>query len=215
VIKCRESLERALETLFENEKETILDTMAWALAQLLEGKEVRTHELQALPEGMDALLLMDEWRLLQPVGASLTKAWEDVSQLLSVRDNLKLTLPAWVKTLARLACETKSFSFRKAILTIFSDEGHPAWLKMPAFLFEMALASDYGIIDSAQINRLLREMQLGIPSDTLIAQLKNYGFISPHLRADFFRMQSPHYEIHPLIVYASTHEANRREVRAE
>ena len=203
--KCQKVLREILPSLFKDESETVLSAIADVLTRLTAGEQVRIHEVRALDDGVDALLLMDEWRLVQPVGNSMTKAWEDVSQLIASRDDVGLTLPPWVKTLIQLACNTKILSVRKAILTLFSDEGHPAWLKMPQFLFEMAGSSEHGVIDSVKINRLLREIPLGISADTLIAQLKNYGFISPHLRADFFRMQSPHYEIHPMILYTAAH----------
>lgn len=208
MVSCQEILKGALGVILEGEQGEVLDTISWALSRLIDGRGVKTHEVIERPEGMDALLLMDEWRLVQMVGASLTKAWEDNSQLLSTRGDLELVIPAWLKTLLKLACDSGKLSFRSAIMNLFSNENQPAWLKMPKFLFEMALISDHGIIDSALINRLLRDTPLGIPPDTLIAQLKNYGFISPHLRADFFRMQTPHYEIHPLIVYASTHRTD-------
>lgn len=199
-------LKQALESLFERETPAMIDTMARVLEKILKEGSVSANQLRSLPEGIDALLLLDEWRLVQPVGGSLTKAWEDASQLLAMGKNFELTFPAWVKTLVRRARESGRFQFRKAILTFFSDEEHPAWLKMPAFLFNMAEQSKNGIIDSTQINRLLRETPLGVSADTLIAQLKNYGFISPHLRADFFRMRTPHYEIHPLLVRAASSE---------
>ncbi len=203
--KCQKVLRDILPSLFKDEPETVISAVADVLTRLAVSENVRIHEVQALVDGVDALLLMDEWRLVQPVGGSMTKAWEDVSQLIASRDDLGLTLPPWVKTLIQLACNTNTLPVRKAILTFFSDEGHPAWLKMPQFLFEMAGRSEHGVVDSVKINRLLREMPLGISADTLIAQLKNYGFISPHLRADFFRMQSPHYEVHPMIIYAAAH----------
>jgi hypothetical protein len=200
------SLKQALTTLFEKESPTMIDTMATALGKILEEGSVAVSQIRSLPEGIDALLLMDEWRLVRPVGASMTKAWEDASQLLAVGRNFELTLPPWIGTLVRRACESGVFQFRKTILTFFSDEENPAWLKMPPFLFDLARRSQNGIIDSTQINRLLRETPLGVSADTLIAQLKNYGFISPHLRADFFRMRAPHYEVHPLLVHAAARE---------
>ncbi|RTZ91718.1 MAG: hypothetical protein DSY91_04695 [Deltaproteobacteria bacterium] len=203
---CLNPLKQALKTLFEKESPAMIDTMARALEQILEKGSIGVRDLRNLPEGEDALLLMDEWRLIQPVGGSATKAWEDTSQLLATGGSFDLDFPAWIRTLVRRACETGKFQVRQAILTFFSDEGHSAWLKMPLFLFNLAKHSQNGIIDSILINRLLREMPLGVSSDTLIAQLKGYGFISPHLRADFFRMRSPHYEIHPLAVYAGEEE---------
>ncbi len=200
------SLREALTTLFEKESPAMIDTMAEVLERILEEGCVAANRVRELPEGVDALLLMDEWRLVQPVGASMTKAWEDASQLLAAGRDFELTLPPWIGTLIRRACASGEFQFRKAILTFFSDEEHPAWLKMPDFLFRMAEQSQDGIIDSAQINRLLRETPLGVSADTLIAQLKSYGFISPHLRADFFRMRTPHYEVHPLLVRAAARE---------
>ena len=200
------SLRQALTTLFEKESPAMIDTMAWVLEKILEEGRVAASRVRGLPEGVDALLLMDEWRLVQPVGASMTKAWEDASQLLAAGRDFELALPPWIGTLIRRACASGEFQFRKAILAFFSDEEHPAWLKMPDFLFRMAEQSRDGIIDSAQINRLLRETPLGVSADTLIAQLKSYGFISPHLRADFFRMRTPHYEVHPLLVRAAARE---------
>ncbi len=203
---CAEFLKRALEAPFKDESPAMIDTIARTLDRILNEGEARVDELRALPEGIDALLLMDSWRLVQPVGGSVTKAWEDVSQLLATGRNFELIMPPWIATLARRACESGRFEYREAILTFFSDEEHPAWLKMPGFLFTLSERSRDGIIDSAAINRLLREMPIGVSADTLIAQLKSYGFISPHLRADFFRMRTPHYELHPLLVHAVARE---------
>ncbi len=207
---CQEPLKRAFETVFQGESPAMLDTLAWTLERILREGSVSARELRDLPEGEDALLLMDEWRLVQPVGGSMTKAWEDASQLLASGRDFELIIPPWVGALARRACETGQLQVRQAILTFFSDEEHPAWLKMPAFLFALARRSRDGVADSIAINRLLREVPLGVSSDTLIAQLKNYGFISPHLRADFFRMRTPHYEVHPILVYAAGRDEDLR-----
>ena len=204
------SIKQALESLFEKEPPVMIDTMARVLDRILKEGSVSANQLRSLPEGIDALLLLDEWRLVQPVGGSATKAWEDTSQLLAMGRNFELTFPAWVKTLVRRARETGRFQFRKAMWTFFSDEEHPAWLRMPVFLLELARRSQNGLIDATLINRLLRETSLGVSADTLIAQLKSYGFISPHLRADFFRMRTPHYEVHPLLVLAAGSEGNPR-----
>ncbi len=205
---CEETLNGAVKALFEGEKAPVVAAVAWALARVLEEGRVSARELRARPEGEDALLLMDEWRLLQLVGGSATKAWEDTSQLLAMGRDFDLDFPAWIRALVRRACDTERLQVRQALLAFFAGEGHPAWSKLPAFLFEMARASQNGIIDAARINRLLRAAPLGIPADTLIAQMKSYGCISPHLRADFFRMQTPRYEIHPLLVHAATREGD-------
>ena len=118
--KCQKVLREILPSLFKDESETVLSAIADVLTRLTAGEQVRIHEVRALDDGVDALLLMDEWRLVQPVGNSMTKAWEDVSQLIASRDDVGLTLPPWVKTLIQLACNTKILSVRKAILTLFS-----------------------------------------------------------------------------------------------
>ncbi len=204
---CVTPLKGFLATLLPAEKETILTTMAHVLSRLVLGEPLDTGKVKTLPDGVDALLLLDEWRLVQPVGHSATKAWEDTTQLLAMGRDFDLTFPAWIGAVVRCVCGMGRFQFREALLIFFTDEGHPARFELPAFLFELARASKNGIIDSAQINRRLQIMPLGVSADTLIAQLKNYGFISPHLRADFFRMRTPHYEIHPVLVHAATSEA--------
>jgi len=196
---CDEPLKRAFRGLFPEENNTTLSTLSRILSLVMGEKDIFFRDIRDLPDVTDVLLLMDEWRLIRPVGGSLTKAWEDTSQLLTTGKDFVLAFPAWINPLISLACASGELQVRKAILTFFSGQDHPAWLKIPAFLSKMAKISRNGIIDATQINQLLREHPLGLSSDTLIAQLKSYGLISPHLRADFFRMRSPHYEIHPLI----------------
>ena len=196
---CDTPLKRAFRGLFPEESDTTLSILSRILSLVMGEKDIFFRDIRDLPDVTDVLLLMDEWRLIRPVGGSLTKAWEDTSQLLTTGKDFVLAFPAWINPLISLACASGELQVRKAILTFFSDQGHPAWLKMPAFLSKMATISRNGIINATQINQLLREHPLGLSSDTLIAQLKSYGLISPHLRADFFRMRSPHYEIHPLI----------------
>jgi len=199
---CDNPLKRAFRQLFPEESDTTLSSLSRILSLVMSEKDVFFRDIRELPDVTDVLLLMDEWRLVRPVGGSPTKAWEDTSQLLTTGKNFVLVFPAWIVPLVSLACASGELQVRKAILTFFSDQDHPAWLKMPSFLSKMAKISLNGIIDATQINQLLRNYPLGLSPDTLIAQLKSYGLISPHLRADFFRMRSPQYEVHPLIAAA-------------
>jgi len=196
---CNDPLKRAFGELFPEESDKTLSSLSRILSLVMDEKDVFFRDIRSLPDVTDVLLLMDEWRLVRPVGGSPTKAWEDTSQLLITGKDFVLVFPAWITPLVSLACASGELQVRKAILIFFSDQDHPAWLKMPSFLSKMAKISLNGIIDATQINQLLRNHPLGLSPDTLIAQLKSYGFISPHLRADFFRMRSPQYEIHPLI----------------
>ena len=203
---CKDLLMETFLVFLGQESEGVLDLVAETLSRLVREERVKTSMFRGSPLGMDALLTLDEWRLAYPIGGSPTKAWEDVSQLLVSSRELTLTAPPWVSTLIRVTCARETLDIPESIRLFFYKEGNPAASKMPSFLLKMAHHTHPTLIDAASINRLLRDIPLGIPADTLIAQLKNYGFISPHLRADFFRMQTPHYEVHPLLLWAAHHQ---------
>ncbi len=208
---CREKLSEHLPLLLNQENSPVLALIAEILAGLARGDAVSIRSLQSTPTGWDALLLMDEWRLVYPLGNSLTKAWEDMSQLLVSRKDLHLALPPWIEHLIRTICETGRFVILEILQSFFMREKDPAASRVSSFLIHMAHRTPRGVLDAGDINRLLREIPLGIPADTLIARLKNYGFISPHLRADFFRMRTPQYEIHPILVRAAVLEEKPKE----
>ncbi len=212
---CQKILKDILPPPFQKEKKSILNIITMVLVRLIQEEQVKLSDIKTLPDGMDSLLLMDEWRLVQPVGRSATKAWEDVSQLILSKKDLGLKLPPWIKGVFRMTCEKKGFNLLEAITMFLADEEDPTWNKIPPFLYEMARRAEFGVIDAQKILQLLRKRPLNISADTLIARLKNYGFISPHLRADFFRMRSPHYEIHPLLVYYSSLKGTNKEKKVK
>jgi len=198
---CKEKLLEYLPSLFGQESPPIMALIAETLDTLARGHSVSMRTLQSTSAGWDALLLMDEWRLVYPVGGSLTKAWEDTSQLLTSHKDLRLALPPWIEHLILVICHTGRFVISEILQSFFTREKDPSASGISSFLIEMTRrASSRGVLDAGDINRMLREIPIGIPADTLIARLKNYGFISPHLRADFFRMHTPQYEIHPVLV---------------
>jgi hypothetical protein len=196
-------LERALSRLL-NQSE-----LAGPLAQVLviasKKGSISYHEVDKIVKGNaeDILLLGNEWRLLLPVRTLKSAAWED--RLLVAKPEELYELPNIVRYLVEDAGETGHWNPEYAITKLFREMGEPNWERMPKLVEELGKQSKDCRITAVQINAMCSELGLGGRVDTIIAELKASGVMSPKLGslAEVSRVGTPIYELNPSLFLQS------------
>jgi len=148
----------------------------------------------------DVLLLGNEWRLLLPVRTVKSAAWED--RLLLCKPGESYEVPNIARYLVGEATKTGRWDPERAITKIFKEMGEPNWEQIPKLVERLEeQARDYRVTAS-QIKKICSESGLGDRVDTLIAELKASGVMSPKLGsiAETARAGSPLYELNPSLL---------------
>ncbi|MBW2057239.1 MAG: hypothetical protein JRJ26_07055 [Deltaproteobacteria bacterium] len=191
------NLEKALSKFLNDSKLTGL--LAQVLACACEKGRVSYHDVERIANDSleDVLLLGSEWRLLLPVKTLKSGAWED--RLLPAAPGDLYEVPNIIKYLLEDAGKTGSWNSQYAIIEVFREMGEPAWERMPRLVEGLwDQARDYRIT-VFQIEKICCELGLGDRVDTLIAELKGSGVMSPKLGslAEVSRTGMPIYEVNP------------------
>jgi hypothetical protein len=150
----------------------------------------------------DILLLGNEWRLLLPVRTGKSAAWED--RLLLCEPGESYEVPNIIRCLVEEARRTGCWDPGRAITKLFKEMGESAWERIPRLVERLKEeARDYRI-SAIQIKKVCSELGLGDRVDTLIAELKGSGIMSPKLGslAEVARAGSPLYELNPSLYEA-------------
>jgi hypothetical protein len=145
----------------------------------------------------DVLLLGNEWRLLLPVRTLKSAAWED--RMLLCEPGEWYQVPNIVRCLVEEASRTGCWDPEHAITKLFKEMGEPAWEKVPKLVKELGKQSKDYRIAAVQIKKTCSQLGLGDRVDTLIAELKGSGVMSPKLSslAEVLREGAPLYELNP------------------
>ena len=143
----------------------------------------------------DVLLLGNEWRLLLPVRTLKSAAWED--RLLLCEPGESYEVPNIVRCLVEEASRTGCWDPEHAITKLFKEMGEPAWEGMPKLAEELGKQSKDYRVTAVQIKEICNELDMGDRVDTVIAELKASGVMSPKLGslAEVSRAASPIYEL--------------------
>ena len=192
-------LEKALSKLLKNSELT--SCLATVLAQASRENTISYTEVKKIAgdDAEDVLLLGDKWRLLLPVRTLKTAAWED--RLLLCKPGESYEVPNIVRCLVEDARTTGSWDPEHAITELFEEMGEPAWEKMSKLIGRLEEQGEHFRIAAVQITKTCRELGLGNRVDTLIAELKGSGVMSPKLGslAEVLGEGSPLYELNPSV----------------
>jgi hypothetical protein len=190
-------LEKALSILLKHSDPA--SCLATVLAQASRKGTISYTEVEKIAgdDAEDVLLLGDTWRLLLPVRTFKTAAWED--RLLLCKPGESYEVPNIVRCLVEDARTTGSWDPEHAITKLFKEMGEPAWEKMSKLIGRLGEQGEHFRIAAVQIKKTCRELGLGNRVDTLIAELKGSGVMSPKLGslAEVLREGSPLYELNP------------------
>jgi len=190
-------LEKALSAILGPVK--ITRTLSQVLAYAAVKGTVSYQEIKEIikdnPE--DVLLLADKWRLLLPVRTAKSSAWED--RLLLLKDGEIYEVPNVIRYLVKGALQTGTWDPEKAIIKLFKELGDRDCKKIPGLVRSIAEEAVNHTITGNQIKRICLQLGVGNRVDSLIAELKAAGIISPKLSSipEVIREGSPIYELNP------------------
>jgi hypothetical protein len=147
----------------------------------------------------EILLLASEWRLLLPVRTRKSSSWED--RLLVMQAGELYEIPNIVRSLAAQSLTSGTWNTETAVYEFFKESGHPFYNRMPRVvrcIFEEAANHR---ITADQIKMICSRFGLSGMVDSLIADLKAAGIMSPKLESmpEVLRQGSPVYELNPAV----------------
>lgn len=197
--KGTEYLERAMSGVFGHGKLT--SKLSQVLAHAAIKGKVSYEEIREIIEDdpEDALLLADEWRLLLPVRTAKSSSWED--RLLIMQDGEAYEIPNIVRYVAREALTTGTWNSENAIGELFKELGDLNCKQIPELVRSIAEEAGSHKITGNQIKMICLRLGLSNRVDSLIAELKAAGIISPALSSlpEVSREGSPIYELNPAV----------------
>jgi hypothetical protein len=177
----------------------LTNRLAQVLALASKRGRVAYYEIGEIISGdaEDVLLLGEEWRLLLPVRTLKSTAWED--RLLVAKPEELYELPNIVRYLVEDAGKTGHWNPEYAITKLFREMGEPNWEQIPELVEELEQQAKNYRITAIQIKEICSKLALGNRVDTLIAELKGSGVMSPKLGslAEVSRAGTPIYELNP------------------
>jgi hypothetical protein len=192
-------LAKALRGIFGTGK--ITGQLSQALAYGGEKGTVSYQEIKEIikddPE--DLLLVADEWRLLLSVRTAKSSSWED--RLLSLKEGENYEIPNIIRYLVKNGLHSGRWDPPQAIGELFKDLRDPLWKEIPELVRSLAEVAVNHTISSNQIKMACLQLGLSNRVDTLIAELKAAGVISPKLSSvpEVHREGVPIYEINPSV----------------
>jgi len=193
-------LEKALSSLFEDAE--LSTALAAVLAYASKTGRISYSEVAEIAGGSadEVLLSGNRWRLLLPTRVGKSGAWED--RLLLCRPGESYALPNVARYLVQNASKTGQLDPTRAIAEIFKEIGEPAWEGMPKLIEELGKQSKGYRVTAVQIKEICTKLGMGDRVDTVIAELKVSGVMSPKLGslAEVARAGSPLYELNPSLL---------------
>ena len=197
--KGTEYLERAMSGVFGHGKLT--SKLSQVLAHAAIKGKVSYQEIMEIIEDdpEDALLLADEWRLLLPVRTAKSSSWED--RLLIIKDGEVYEMPNIIRYVAREALKTGTWNSENAIGELFKEFRDPDCKQIPELVRSIAGEAGSHKTTGTQIKMICLRLGLSNRVDSLIAELKAAGIISPRLSSlpEVSREGSPIYELNPAV----------------
>ena len=197
--KGTEYLERAMSGVFGHGKLT--SKLSQVLAHAAIKGKVSYQEIMEIIEDdpEDALLLADEWRLLLPVRTAKSSSWED--RLLIIKDGEVYEMPNIIRYVAREALKTGTWNSENAIGELFKEFRDPDCKQIPELVRSIAGEAGSHKTTGTQIKMICLRLGLSNRVDSLIAELKAAGIISPRLSSlsEVTREGSPIYELNPAV----------------
>jgi hypothetical protein len=143
----------------------------------------------------EVLLMAEEWRLILPIRTKKSSSWED--RLLIIKDGEAFEMPNIIRYVAREALKTGAWNSENAILELFKLLGDPNSKQIPELVRSIAEEAGSYKITGNQIKMICLRLGLSNRVDSLIAELKAAGIMSPTLSSltEVSREGSPIYEL--------------------
>ncbi len=148
----------------------------------------------------DVLILGNEWRLLIPVRTLKSSAWED--RILRAEAGEVYEVPNIVIYLMEIAGDMGWWAPAHAVARLFKAMGESEWNRIPGIVEIMGKKAESYRINAVQIREICTESGLGNKVDTLIAELKGSGVMSPQLSSfpEVIKAGAPLYELNPSVI---------------
>jgi len=192
-------LEEALSAVVGDAR--ITSSLSQVLAYAAQKDTISYQEIKEIikdnPE--DVLLLADEWRLLLTVSTTKSSSWED--RLLALKDGEIYEIPNIIRYLLQDRLRTGRWDPEKVIGTFFKELGDPNYKRIPELVRSISEKAANHRITGSQIKMICFQLGLSNRVDSLIAELKAAGIISPKLGSipEVNREGSPIYEFNPAV----------------
>ena len=188
------NLEIVLQNFLKNKE---IEQLASILEYSIHKKRISYDEIENIikcdPE--DVLFIANEWGLLYPIKTFKSASWED--RVIFARPGEIYEMPNIIKHLVKNALQTGKWDIRSSIIEIFREIGESKYILIPQLVENMRNSSIDYTINAQQIKKICIELGLANKLNTLIAELKAAGIISPKLGSfkNVFKAHSPIYEI--------------------
>ena len=200
-------LRRALQSFL---KTGGLDQLAAILVYASESGKITYEQIQEIIDAdfEDSLLIAIQQRLLVPAGSIKgTLDWDDSVLLLRPGESYKM--PNVIKCLVEDSCQSGEWKPSEAVARIFRDIGEPNWETMPAVVEELGKKAQHHILNAFDIVEVCTDFGLADRVDTMIAELKSAGVMSPKLAMvnGITRIRAPIYELNPSVITSVAHPA--------
>ncbi len=190
-------LSKALQSILN---EAAISQLAKILIYALKTGKISYKEAEYIVDGdpEDALLLANQQRLLIPV-RSLKNSLEWDHSVLLLEPGEDYKMPNVVRYLIKEATRSGQWNVEYAVAQIFREMGEPRWDTMPALVSKLGKEASYNRLNAIQIKKVCNQLGLGDRVDSLIAELKGAGVMSPKLSsiAEVHKAGSPIYELNP------------------
>jgi hypothetical protein len=160
----------------------------------------RIEKLIAPEDDIEEVLLLGyDWRILLPVRTSRSMEWGD--RVLIPMAGEIYELPNVVKCLVQEAIRSGMWEPGKAVAETARKMGEPAWDQFPRLVKKLGEYAEGNRITAVQIKKACRAFHLQDRMDSLIADLKGSGILSPSLGylPEAAQRKSPMYELNPAL----------------
>lgn len=180
-----------------------LDQLTAILFYASESGKITYEQVQELigADFEDSLLIAIQQRLLLPVGSVKgTLDWDDSVLLFRAGEIYKM--PNVIKCLVEDSCQSGEWRPSEAVARIFRDIGEPNWEIMPAIVEKMGEKAKQNKLNAFDIVEVCKNFDLADRADTMIAELKGTGVMSPKLATvnEALQIRSPIYELNPSVI---------------
>jgi len=147
----------------------------------------------------EVLLLGYDWRILLPVRSSKSMEWGD--RVFLPMPGEEYELPNVIKYLVRQAAKSGRWEPWKAMEAVAREMGEPAWARVPRLVETLGAGAEGRHVTAIQIKQACRTLQLEKRLDSLIADLKACGILSPSLGylPEAAQRRAPVYELNPCL----------------
>ena len=193
----QKKLERALSSFLQD----YVGSLARILGTAVKKGRISYEEIEKLIEPEDdieeVLLLGFTWRILIPVRSFKSMEWGD--RVLMPMPGEIYELPNVVKYLVRGAIRSGTWEPGKAVEAIAREVGEPAWALIPRIVGMLGEYAEGRHVTAIQIKQASKALDLEDRVDSLIADLKACGILSPALGylPEAAKKRTPVYELNP------------------